>query len=218
MSEIYIIGAGAQGRVACEIFQAAKKHEKLYFVDDHIEAGKKINGIQVIGNMEHLKKVKNPKVHIGVGQPDLKKKIAERLWANGISNFVNAIHPFSMIAPSAVIGKGIVVSAGAIINTNAVIEDFVLINTGAIIEHDCHISKWTTVAPGACIGGRVFIDELAFIGSRSVILARVRIGKASIIGMGAVVTKDIPDSILAYGTPAKPIRTIDNSFDWSKVL
>jgi len=33
-----------------------------------------------------------------------------------------------------------------------------------------------------------------------------RIGKNTIIGAGSVVTKDIPDNVIAYGNPCKVIR------------
>ena len=34
----------------------------------------------------------------------------------------------------------------------------------------------------------------------------VKIGKNSIIGAGSLVTKDIPDNVVAYGSPCKIIR------------
>jgi acetyltransferase-like isoleucine patch superfamily enzyme len=38
------------------------------------------------------------------------------------------------------------------------------------------------------------------------ILNQVKIGKNTIIGSGSVVTKDIPDNVVAYGSPCKVIR------------
>jgi len=38
------------------------------------------------------------------------------------------------------------------------------------------------------------------------ILNQVKIGKNTIIGAGSVVTKDIPDNVVAYGSPCKIIR------------
>ena len=37
----------------------------------------------------------------------------------------------------------------------------------------------------------------------------VTIGNNVVIGAGAVVTKDIPDNMVAVGVPAKPIETIE---------
>jgi acetyltransferase-like isoleucine patch superfamily enzyme len=44
------------------------------------------------------------------------------------------------------------------------------------------------------------------IGMGTNILNQVKIGKNTIIGAGSVVTKDIPDNVVAYGSPCKIIR------------
>jgi acetyltransferase-like isoleucine patch superfamily enzyme len=36
----------------------------------------------------------------------------------------------------------------------------------------------------------------------------VRVGRYSLIGAGAVVVRDIPDRVVAYGVPARVIRAI----------
>ena len=37
----------------------------------------------------------------------------------------------------------------------------------------------------------------------------VHIGKNTVIGAGSVVTKDIPDNVLAVGNPCRVVRTIE---------
>ena len=51
---------------------------------------------------------------------------------------------------------------------------------------------------------RVTIGEGAWVGSAAVVMADV--GKGSIVAAGAVVTKPIPDNVIAGGVPAKVIR------------
>jgi len=48
----------------------------------------------------------------------------------------------------------------------------------------------------------VSIGNDVWIGARVIILPGVTIGKGSIIGAGSVVTKDIPDYVVAVGNPA----------------
>ena len=52
------------------------------------------------------------------------------------------------------------------------------------------------------------IGDNCWIGGGAIILPGVRIGKNSIIGSGAVVTKDIPDNVIAAGNPAKIIKKL----------
>ena len=55
---------------------------------------------------------------------------------------------------------------------------------------------------------RTVIGDHAFIGSDTMLVAPVSIGHRARTGAGAVVTKDVPDSTLAVGLPARVIRKL----------
>lgn len=54
----------------------------------------------------------------------------------------------------------------------------------------------------------VHIGNEVWIGGGSRIMPGVRIGNRSTIGAGSVVTKDIPDDVLAAGSPCRVLRTL----------
>jgi acetyltransferase-like isoleucine patch superfamily enzyme len=54
--------------------------------------------------------------------------------------------------------------------------------------------------------GGCHIGEGTLIGAGSVVRDGIKIGRNSIIGAGSVVVKDIPDGVVAYGNPCKPMR------------
>lgn len=54
----------------------------------------------------------------------------------------------------------------------------------------------------------VIIGSDVWIGSNVVILPGVKIGRRTIIGAGAVVSRDIPDDVVAAGSPARVIRNL----------
>ena len=58
--------------------------------------------------------------------------------------------------------------------------------------------------------GKIFVGEHTFIGARATIMPGVRIGKNCVIGVGAVVTKNIPDNSVAVGVPAHVISDTEN--------
>lgn len=61
---------------------------------------------------------------------------------------------------------------------------------------------------GGCYAKKVTIGDNVWIGGGVHINQGVTIGKNTIIGSGSVVTKDIPDNVIAAGVPCKVIREI----------
>ena len=54
----------------------------------------------------------------------------------------------------------------------------------------------------------VHIGNNVWIGANSVILPGITIGDNSVIGAGSIVTKDIPENVVAVGNPCRVLRPI----------
>lgn len=78
-----------------------------------------------------------------------------------------------------------------------------LINIG----HNTYIGRNTILTCNMVISGSSVIEDYVYIGVNAVIRNGITIGKKTQIGMGAVVTKSIPENVIAYGNPAKVIRS-----------
>jgi len=76
----------------------------------------------------------------------------------------------------------------------------------------CTIGKRVTIGHNAVIHGCTVGDD-CLIGMGAVLLSRSEIGKESIVGAGALVTegKIFPPRSLILGSPAKVVRTLDDS-------
>ncbi len=57
-------------------------------------------------------------------------------------------------------------------------------------------------------GKAVEIGSDVWVGSGALILPGVRIGSRSVIGAGSVVTRDVPEGMLAVGNPCRVVREI----------
>lgn len=55
----------------------------------------------------------------------------------------------------------------------------------------------------------IHIGTNCWIGAGSIVLPGVTIGDNTVVGAGSVVTKDLPVNVIAYGSPAKVIREIN---------
>lgn len=54
----------------------------------------------------------------------------------------------------------------------------------------------------------ITVGDNVWFGGNVIVLPGVKIGSNSVIGAGAVVTKDIPAGVLAYGNPCRVVREI----------
>jgi len=81
-----------------------------------------------------------------------------------------------------------------------IIEDFVQIGS------HCSLYSLSTIDNKE---GRIHLKRNAKLGSHSTVLPGVTIGENSVIGAHSLVTEDIPDNVVAFGVPAKVIRSVD---------
>jgi sugar O-acyltransferase (sialic acid O-acetyltransferase NeuD family) len=120
----------------------------------------------------------------------------------GKVEYVNLVHPSSIILPRTTLGEGTIVSCGVIIASNAKVGRHVFLNRGVRVGHHTSIGDFVAIQPGANIAGMIEVGDATYIGMGAVIIERLRIGRESIIAAGAVVTKDVPDHVLVAGNPA----------------
>ncbi len=80
------------------------------------------------------------------------------------------------------------------------IEDFVQIGS------HCAIYSISTIDNKY---GKVHLKKNCKIGSHSTVMPGITIGENTIVGANSLVLRDIPDNVVAYGVPAKVIRTIN---------
>jgi sugar O-acyltransferase (sialic acid O-acetyltransferase NeuD family) len=142
---------------------------------------------------------------LGVYQPQHKIKIVQSL-STDFNKFINVIHSGLDISKTSFIGIGGLINSKVSIAAHTTIGNFVSINRHVSIGHHTNIGDYCSINPGVNIAGNVTIGEGTTIGMGTNILHQVKIGKNTIIGAGSVVTKDIPDNVVAYGSPCKIIR------------
>ena len=199
MEDIAIYGAGGHCMVIIDILKSMNRLPKT-IIDDHPQTDL-FMGVPVL---KPSKEYTN--LIIAIGNCSIRKQIAQRLSS---SHFIVVIHQTAIISPTAKIGDGTVVMQGAIIQSRANIGKHCIINTGASVDHECQIADFVHISPHATLCGNVRIEECSWICAGAVIVPGVHIGSNTIIGAGSVVTKDIPDNVVAYGNPCRIIRHID---------
>lgn len=203
--KVIIIGAGGHAKVIADIVEKSKD-KVLGFLDDNLAINTiiiKKKDIKVLGKVKECIKFvnENPDIEfiIGIGNNKKRKDIANQ---NKL-NYYTAINPSSQIAVDVDIGRGTVIMANACINTSTKIGEHCIVNTGAIVEHDNKINDYVHISPNATLCGTVEVGELTHIGAGAIINNNHNICNNCIIGAGAVVVKDIKESGVYVGIPAK---------------
>ena len=106
--------------------------------------------------------------------------------------------------------------------------DKVMFGPNVTIATANHTIEPTLRAKGLQYNKDVYVGENTWIGAGVIIVPGVRIGKNTVIGGGSVVTKDIPDNVVAVGNPCRVLREVgehdkkyfykNEEIDWETII
>jgi sugar O-acyltransferase (sialic acid O-acetyltransferase NeuD family) len=214
MKRILVLGAGPQARVIPDVLNALKDIELIGFVDWDNERRFLMgdaSGYPVFEGgqfpEEIIKKSGPFEPLIAFSRMDRRKGMINKLRTLSLDG-ATIIHPSALISQSAEIGHGCLISPGVIIGPGVKIGDHCIINSATTIDHDSTIEENVIMGAGVHLPGFVQVLSGTFIGVGSSSVNGVTIGRDCLIGAGSVITKDVPDNVLAAGVPAKEIRKL----------
>ncbi|NJN80295.1 MAG: N-acetyltransferase [Anaerolineales bacterium] len=110
------------------------------------------------------------------------------------------------------IGQNVLVSSDVTIGNNVKIQNNVSLYTGVIVEDDVFLGPsmvfTNVINPRSHVSRKdeyqkTLVRKGASIGANATIVCGTTLGQYCFVGAGAVVTKDVPDYALVYGSPAK---------------
>lgn len=199
---IALIGAGGFAR---EVYWQMKDNdpesEIHYFVDEEYL----VDNPNVLPMS--LLQPRNFEVYICVGDPNLRRRIAESL--PDTTNYGTFIHKSVQIFDknTVSIGRGSIICAGTIITTNVRIGIHCHVNLSTTIGHDTKIGNYVTTAPQVAISGNVKIKDNVYLGTNSAIREKIEVCEMTTIGMGAALIKSVKRvRETLVGVPAKVLK------------
>ena len=194
---VIIIGKGGHAKVLTDLLQLLTRQIIGYTATKYSKE-EEFCGIKCLGNdsvIEDYAPENIQLVNAVAAMPETKtrREIGERMRNKGYQ-FATLIHPSAVVAKSVIIEEGAQIMAGSVIQSGTTIGIDSIINTNASIDHDCSIGRCVHIAPGVTMSGNVVVDDYAHIGTGTSIIQGIKIGKTSIIAAGSVVYTDIVEN------------------------
>jgi sugar O-acyltransferase (sialic acid O-acetyltransferase NeuD family) len=209
-----LLGAGGFGREVmpyvtrsvAKTLSTTPENIEVYFVETWEPKEQIINGYPLISLETFLSKPGPKYFNVAVGDGRAREAMVQQVAGRATPMPIHA--PGALFLDQNVIGEGSVFCHNTMVTSNATIGRFFQANIYSYVAHDCVIGDFVTFAPGVRCNGRVHIGDFAYIGTNAVIREGksdqpLRIGAGAVVGMGAVVTKDVPDGVTVVGNPAR---------------
>lgn len=209
---ILIFGASEHARCVIDIIEQVNDYQIIGIIDILKDKGSSYQGYKVLGDLNDLPEIIKTygvnKGVIAIGDNYLRIRKTENIkkYASDFA-YVSAIHPSTIIGKKVTIGSGTVIMAGVIVNNDAVIGEHCYLSTKSSLEHDSILGDFSSLSPGVTTGGHTTVGYCTAIGLGANVLNGKTIGDHSVIGSGSLVTKDFGDYVVAYGSPAKVVRS-----------
>ena len=122
------------------------------------------------------------------------------------TSFRTLVHPTAYVSQSAEIGLGTLILGRAWVGPQAQLGQQTLVNTSATVEHHCVLEDFASIGPGGIMAGQSTLGFRSVLGLGASTLEGRSIGKDSVVGASSLVTRDVPESVIAIGVPAKVKR------------
>ena len=209
MKKIIIVGTSGHAAELWEYIQYHNHHkpqsaiEIIGFIDEQDETYRHyrypepflgpITGHQVRKDVEYL---------MGIANLKYRRFVIEDLKKDG-AIFTGFIHPTALIATTAKIGEGVVISHNASVGPMAQIGNFCILNSRCTIGHDSKLGDFNFISPQVAISGNTIIGEENLLGTNSATIPSITIGDRNKIGAGAMVIKDVPSDVTVVGNAAR---------------
>lgn len=205
-----IYGAGGLGREVYEVAHTINRQKltwsEIIFIDDGDDI-KDIRKIPIFTFKEASRRFsKGPfEVCIAIGEPSIRQILYDKLVAKSIK-IATIIHPEVSISDSTTIGEGTIICKFVSITCDVRVGKNVYIHPMACIGHDSVIGDSSVISSFVDVAGDCIIGEKVFLAIGVVMKQGISVGNKSIVGMSSVIHRDIPESVIAMGNPARAMK------------
>ena len=179
---VIIIGAGGHGRAVAEIILNSPHHAITGFLDDAAKRATRIWNVPVLGPTDAIEEfhAQADCMIVAIGNNRVREMLHRRVRSAGFE-LLSVVHPRAVVSPTASLGPGCTVMAGAVVGTEANLGEGVIINCGAVIDHHCRVEDFGHVGTNACMAGGAVLGHGAWMQAGSALAYGVQIPAGDVL-------------------------------------
>lgn len=182
---VIVIGAGGHGRSVAEAILLLGRDELVGFVDDGADANAKVWAYPILGTTDSLKGLRAfaDAVVVAIGNNAIREKLHAGVRDAGFE-LLSVIHPTAFVSPTATLGAGCAVMAGAVVGTEARLGEGVIVNCGATVDHHCRVGAFGHLGVHACMAGGSALGRCAWMQAGSALGYGVKVESSVVLVPG----------------------------------
>lgn len=207
---IHVLGIGNNTVTVLDLIEDCgyKVGELLHFSQERV--GELYFGYAITGCFEDLlskQSLEGMNFALSMGNLHIRKNIYDRIIAKG-GRIPSLVHPTCTISKRNIIGNGVQILPGSIVQGDSSIGDNTVITVNSVVAHSAHVGSHCLISGNVMIGAYSNIGNLVHIGQgATVVSGKVKnIGDNCVLGAGATLITDMPSGSIFAGTPAKMIK------------
>lgn len=200
-SLLVIVGAGGHGAVVADAAIATGRWERIVATDRNPTTWGTflLDDVPVLP-MDEALALGEAEFHVAIGEGRARESETLALGGRPV---VSVAHPLAAVSPFARQAQGCFVAALAVLAPKSVLQAGVIVNHGAVVDHDVEVGAFSHVAPRTTLGGKARAGAGVLLGAGSVVLPGITVADRTVIGAGAVVDRDVTQSGVYVGVPAR---------------
>ena len=214
MKDIVIYGSGGLGKEVIWLIENINSYAPTWNVLGYIVSdsysdliGTVIYGYKVLGSEIWLSNLENEiNVICAIGKGSVRKSIYERVAFYSNVKIATLIDPSVRIDKTVSVGDGSIICLNCSVTVDSIIGKGVLLNINSLIGHDAKVGDYCTFLPHSMAAGNTVIGECCEIGSGAFIIQGAKIVENTTIAPLSAVYKDISNSGMYVGNPARQMR------------
>jgi acetyltransferase EpsM len=210
LCRVAVFGGQGLGSLAAQTILDLGRSGRPYtfagYLNDRLAVGSDLYAGKVLCNFDDWRRIDADVCFIApLYKPGSMQEYSARILGLRIpeARWTTLIDPRAAIADDIEIGPASIVSALATIGPESRIGAHCFIRAGVTAGHDNILSDFVFVGANATLCGGCCIGRGAHVAPAATVRDFVTVGRFAVVGLGAVVTKDVPDYSVVAGNPAR---------------